>query len=496
MVDFLLRVLWETWSILEEASIFLLLGFALAGALRVLVPRTKLIQLVGRGRVRSVLWGSAIGAPLPLCSCGVLPTALGALRQGATPGATVAFLIATPETGADSIGLSYALTDPIMTLFRPFAGVVTAVAAGLATNFLGVRPRSGSGMSPDLLSNSSDQSRHGDHAHHGPTEHDHLCSDLFHTERPSVHNAVNGLATIAHKANRIFHYGFRELLDETSHWLVLGFLLSGIMAAILPSDFFERYLAGGVTSMLAMLFISMPIYTCASSSTPLAAAMVMKGLNPGAALVFLLAGPATNLGNLVVLLRFLGPRIVVTYLATTATLALLAGYALNGLYRALAVDPRASFGSASEYLPQDVKLAGGIVLVALLVHSVWRTPAPAEWLWKKIGDFCGIENWIPAVEKCVLSKGGKERTVYVKGDGQVVERLDNWDDAKRTYSYTILSSGLPVDDYHSTISVEPDGNGSVLKWRGTYKAKGTSDAEAKKLIDGIYADASKTLLGE
>ncbi|MBV8577270.1 MAG: SRPBCC family protein [Acetobacteraceae bacterium] len=120
----------------------------------------------------------------------------------------------------------------------------------------------------------------------------------------------------------------------------------------------------------------------------------------------------------------------------------------------------------------------------------------ADAVWKKIGDFCGIQNWIPAVEKCVLSKGGKERTVYVKGDGQVLERLDNWDDAKRTYSYTILSSGLPVDDYHSTISVEPNGNGSVLSWHGTYKAKGTSDAEAKKLIDGIYADASKTLLGE
>src|SRR6516164_6430099 len=142
MIDFLLGVLWATWEILKDASVFLLLGFLLAGVLAVLVPRQLLTRLVGTGKVRSVLWGSVLGAPLPLCSCGVLPTALGLRRQGATPGATVAFLVATPETGADSISLTYALTDPLMTVFRPLAGVATAIAAGLATNLFGVpRPR-------------------------------------------------------------------------------------------------------------------------------------------------------------------------------------------------------------------------------------------------------------------------------------------------------------------------------------------------------------------
>src|SRR5499427_10907021 len=141
MIGFLFDVFRETWEILEDASVFLLFGFLLAGVLAVLVPGRLLTRLIGTGKVRSVLWGSVLGAPLPLCSCGVLPTALGLRKQGATPGATVAFLVATPETGADSISLTYALTDPLMTVFRPVAGVATAIAAGLATNLFGT-PRS------------------------------------------------------------------------------------------------------------------------------------------------------------------------------------------------------------------------------------------------------------------------------------------------------------------------------------------------------------------
>ena len=139
MTEFLLQVAAEAWSILMEASFLLLLGFVLAGVFAILVPASLLKRFLGRGKIRSVLWASAIGTPLPLCSCGVLPTALGLARQGATPGATVAFLITTPEVGIDSIALSYALMDPVMTVLRPVAAFVTGVTAGIATNFLGVK---------------------------------------------------------------------------------------------------------------------------------------------------------------------------------------------------------------------------------------------------------------------------------------------------------------------------------------------------------------------
>jgi hypothetical protein len=116
-------------------------------------------------------------------------------------------------------------------------------------------------------------------------------------------------------------------------------------------------------------------------------------------------------------------------------------------------------------------------------------------LWKKVGDFCGIANWHPAIEKCVLSADGKQRTLSVKGGGTVVEALEKWDDANRTYSYTILSGPLPVANYHSTISVGADPKGSALKWMGKYDAKGASDADAKKTMDGVYEAGVKSLTG-
>jgi polyketide cyclase/dehydrase/lipid transport protein len=132
---------------------------------------------------------------------------------------------------------------------------------------------------------------------------------------------------------------------------------------------------------------------------------------------------------------------------------------------------------------------------ALESNVTVKSSIPPDAVWKKIGDFCGIKSWIPAVSGCVISADGKQRTVSLKNGGEVVERLDNWDDAKRSYTYSILSGPLPVSDYRSTLSVVPDGKGSALHWHSTYQAKGTSDAEAQKLIDGIYEDSAKTLLG-
>ena len=132
---------------------------------------------------------------------------------------------------------------------------------------------------------------------------------------------------------------------------------------------------------------------------------------------------------------------------------------------------------------------------ALESNVTMKSSMSPDALWKKIGDFCGISSWIPAVEKCELSPDGKMRTVTLKGGGTIVERLEKWDDANRSYSYTIISGPLPVADYHSTLGVVPDGAGSAVKWRGTYDAKGVSDAQAKKTIDGIYEDGAKDLTG-
>jgi HflK protein len=370
VVEFLLQIARETWFILKEASLFLLLGFALAGVLAVFVPSKVLMRFLGVGKVKSVLWASALGTPLPLCSCGVLPTALGLSRQGATKGATVSFLISTPEIGVDSIALSYALMDPIITVFRPIAAFITAVVAGVATNLWGTeRSEDGAavvpgGQPPDLA----------------PPQ----------TTPPSIQlSPMDGSQSQQPgrmaRIRQIFAYAFGEFLDETAHWLVLGILLAALVAVLLPASLIERYLGGGLTTMLVMLVVGIPLYTCASASTPIAAALVLKGLSPGAALVFLLSGPATNVGAIVVLLKFLGLRVVAIYLAAIAGVSMLAGYGLNWLYQAWQVNPVVTFGKASQLVPEPMKVAGAIIFIGVLMVSLRRAPVPAEWVWLRDG---------------------------------------------------------------------------------------------------------------
>jgi HflK protein len=333
-----------------------------------------------------VLWASVIGAPLPLCSCGVLPTALGLRRQGATKGATVSFLISTPETGVDSISLTYALMDPIITVFRPVAAVATAITAGLSVNFLGGREPAPTEAQQHGAAPAADECCDEDHAPAHVHVHSNHGADA---SAPKIEATPAGL----HRAIReIYRYAFRDLLDEIAYWLVLGIALSGVIAAALPPDIFERYLDNPTAAMLLMLVIGIPLYTCASAATPVMATLVLKGLNPGAALVFLLAGPATSLGSVTVLLKFLGVRAVALYLASIAAVSLLAGIMLNWTYQALAIDPRAAFGTATSFIPEPLKVAGGLLLLVLLLFSLRRTPVPAEWLWlrDRVAQLSGI----------------------------------------------------------------------------------------------------------
>lgn len=383
MTEFLLQVLWQTWNIFKQASLFLLFGFFVAGVIAVMVPEKTLARLFRAGKLKSVLWASTIGAPLPLCSCGVVPAALGLRRQGATPGATVAFLIATPETGADSISLTYALMDPITTVARPVAAVSTAITAGICTNLFGA-PKTQKHHETQVPASSGETESQAAHFHDlnsGDHHARHYAADSHLEPQAGQGLIAANAAGVRHAVKRIHQYAFRQLLDDTGYWIVLGIVLSAVVAAALPPAFFERYLDNELASMLVMLLIGIPIYVCASEATPLAAALVMKGLNPGAALVFLLAGPATNIGSMVLLLRFLGARVMAIYLGSIVVVALLAGFALNWIYRAWGIDPRATFGTATAFLPESVKVGAALLLIVLLVLSMRRTPVPAEWIW-------------------------------------------------------------------------------------------------------------------
>ena len=180
--------------------------------------------------------------------------------------------------------------------------------------------------------------------------------------------------------------------------------------------------------MLLMLVLSIPLYTCAASSTPMAAALALKGLSPGAALVFLLAGPATNIGSLVVLLKVLGMRAVGVYLAAVSIMTLAAGFALNALYQAWGIDPRLTFGTAAEFVPNSVKIAGAVLLSALLIVSMWRTRVPEEWVWlrDRIAGTTGLcvtprgVAWGSAIVSALLWLGSG---IFTVGPGEVGMKL-------------------------------------------------------------------------
>ena len=359
MIAFLQTFLRELLAIFLDASPYILFGFAIAALLNVLLPVHTVQRLLGRGRVRPIFMASLLGIPLPLCSCAVLPTAIALRRRGASPGATASFLISTPESDVDAIVLTYGLMGPLIAIYRPIAGFVTAIAAGFAADFWAkspVEPESG--------------------AHDA---HDKLSAEEARAKAP---------ASWREKIRAGFSGAFRELFDETSHWILAGLVISALISTILPASIVTRYLSQGAVPLLLMLLIGIPLYICASASTPIAAALMLKGLSPGAALVFLLAGPATNIGSIGILSRTLGKRFVAIYVGSIALFSLLFGFLLDLVAKQTGWDPKVTLGQASN-LPAWIAWPSVLVLLVLFFLSFRRAAVPKEF--RRLGQ--GIE-WI------------------------------------------------------------------------------------------------------
>ncbi len=357
----IVEILKEITYIFNESAIYILFGFLIAGVLKICVPSEKIFKYLGKGNFSSVFRAALIGIPLPLCSCAVLPTALSLNKQGASKGATLSFLISTPETGVDSMSITYALIDPIMTVFRPIAALVTAVTAGLFANHF--EEKAPPVYMASVQNNCSDEScgcQEGDEKSRG-------------------------------KISGLFHYAFVELLDDIVFWLIIGIVVAGCISALVPDLFFEQYLSGYI-SFFVMLIVGVPIYMCAASSTPVAAALILKGLNPGAALVFLLAGPATNVGTIAAIGRYLGKKMMVIYLGSIVVTSILLGILLNALYFSLNINPTAIVGQASELIPFSIKVSGSLVLLFFIIRNLWKAgfKNALHSLNDKFSEFTGI----------------------------------------------------------------------------------------------------------
>ncbi len=430
-------ILLASWEIFVEAAPYLIFGLGIAGLLNALVPDQKIVDYLGAsaGRVRSVVNAALVGLPLPLCSCGVIPAAMSIRKRGANRGATISFLISTPETGVDSIAITYALLDPLMTVFRPLAAFMTAILAGLADNFLiGEEPEKkhlkkpeNSGKKAGVLAVSTlaGASIQGNSCNlpacscNRPVDSgDEKAEDTVVKAievktagaRPLEisYKSVEGIRNLALSSPSLpknasscgcgscgcgekesgtggknkesvkdqfvkgIKYAYIELPGEISKWMLVGILFAGVISYAIPEDLIQNYLGGGLGSMLIMLLVGIPLYICATASTPLAASLVAKGMSPGTALVFLLAGPATNAATITMVARFLGKRSAALYLGVISLCALGAGILLDWFYLKLGVSATATVGTAKELLPEDLKVFFAVLLLPLMLYGTFR----------------------------------------------------------------------------------------------------------------------------
>lgn len=318
------------WDILVEAGPWLLVGFAIAGVMHAVVPRSWLTKQFGSRGIGSVLRAAAVGVPLPLCSCSVIPAAAGLRRGGASKGAAAAFAISTPEVDIPAASLTWALIGWPIAVARVVAALISGIAAGIAIDLFDRKEAGKDKAEPNSSEPNCSEPNNAE-----PTSE--VAASCCHTPelatKPSccsTKQAMPAKKSLAARAKEAIRYGYIDMPADLARWMVIGLVLSAMVAALVPEDLLER-VGTGWPAMLAMLVIGVPFYVCATASTPLAAVLIAKGLDPGAALVFLLAGPATNPATMAWVLKDLGGRSLVIYLGSISAVSLGAGALVNAM---------------------------------------------------------------------------------------------------------------------------------------------------------------------
>lgn len=300
MIQNIAEQIWQVWT---DTAMWLCLGLLVAALAHLYLRTDHLKKWLASPGPGSVFRAALLGAPLPLCSCGVLPAAIGLRRAGASQEASAAFLISTPETGVDSVAVSWALLGPAFAILRPIAALITAISAGLAVW------------------------RWGGVAREVPAEPvESCCSSESHTEE-----VADATANTKPTLMMGLKYAFTDLLDDLSGWLVFGIVLAGVILALVPPELLAEF-GRSPWALLLMLVVGVPLYVCAVASTPIAAALLVAGVSPGAVLVFLLAGPATNLGGLGLIAKEFGRRFAGIYLGVICVFSLSLGFAVNAFF--------------------------------------------------------------------------------------------------------------------------------------------------------------------
>lgn len=316
---------------------WLLFGFVMAAMIQAFIKLETMQKYLGGHGAWVTVKAALIGAPLPLCSCGVVPAALGLRKAGASKNATVSFLVATPETGVDSIAFTYALMGPVMGIVRPIAAVSSAIVAGLLVGRADeevsapkVEPVNAKNTESCCASQAVvvEQSKDCCAANEPALVEENTSCCANESQHAEAVSELN--ETYSKRIMAGLQFAFGKMFKDIVNWLMIGLIVAALVQTFLPSDFFEG-LGDGFLSMLVMAVIGIPMYVCASASTPIAAGFLLAGLSPGAVLVFMLLGPASNIGTLMIVKNELGLRAVTAYLVGLVVTAFFFGFALNFL---------------------------------------------------------------------------------------------------------------------------------------------------------------------
>ena len=396
----------EILLLINEMSPYLLLGFLLAGLMHAFIPGRYYTRYLSKPTLGSVINAAIFGIPLPLCSCGVIPTAMSLRKEGASRGAVTSFLIATPQTGIDSIIATFSLMGVPFAVIRPIAALITAVLGGWMVNtFVSLRDRKAhremaegtivkteetgtctchchenkaESCCPEGDSDDHHHHHHhsGEHHHHSShhrhsSHHHHSSSASCHCHDRKIPNTIGG------KIVEALRYAFLDMMSDIGKWLVIGLVVAGLITIYVPDEVFTIFKDNTMASMILVLIISIPMYLCATGSIPIAVVLMLKGLTPGAALVLLMAGPACNMASILVIRKGLGFRTLVIYILSIVIGAVFFGCLIDWLQYSGMIDFTSRVSQTMEIKEGGagiIKWTSTIVLTLLLLFNLIFKP--------------------------------------------------------------------------------------------------------------------------
>lgn len=365
------------WQLFVLSAPWLMLGLFLAGLINVYLPANFLQRHLGKEGFWTTVKAAFIGAPMPLCSCGVIPAAVGLRRAGASKSATTSFLVSTPETGVDSVSVSYVLLGPFMAIIRPIAAITSAITAGVLV---------GKESKPEATPTQPSSS--GCCAEKTPQPRTSCCTNKQQAPVSQVPTQVQQADKTAPasccssrskatkepsfmaKFKQAVHFSTTKLLNDTAMWLMIGLFFAALVQTYVPASYLSQW-GSGLLAMTVMVLISIPMYICATASTPVAAGLLIAGVSPGAVLVFMLAGPATNIATLGVVGKELGKRAIIAYLSGVIGVALAFGYLTDWLVARFDFAVSPLVGHQHELMAPWLSQSLAVILLLLLLRLVW-----------------------------------------------------------------------------------------------------------------------------